>query len=334
MSISLPNGTLLAAPSSNHLALSAAVTRILHLAHFSPELKTRDLQLMFKDWEADKGGYRIKWLDDTNALIVFADANVAKRAYLTFLLHPPAAFTGLIRPYDRPDAAAIIQSLAARSLGHRSGMSSVAHAHMPGQASISGPGSGQPAPFPFPANNDPAAPQVHSRAMSVTNTHHHKSGSISGSVSGLSAAPGGAGAAGAGAGGVPQRRGAHGRSGSASSSWGRNSISGALSGLTSGLGSLGGLGGSTGLSGGALSFPNASTKPTLPTHDESSPGPPSRSASASSGEAVVLVDPSARAGLRTASATSNDGGAGRPRRDSVSADKALREVQKALAATS
>ncbi|TYJ52366.1 hypothetical protein B9479_007022 [Cryptococcus floricola] len=341
MSISLPNGTLLAAPSSNHLQLSAAVTRILHLAHFSPELKTRDLQLMFKDWESDKGGYRIKWLDDTNALIVFADANVgqsafrlrlrepicprlAKRAYLSFLLHPPSAFSGLIRPYDRPDAAAIIQSLAARSLGHRSGASSVAH--MSGQPSIPGP----PAPFPFPANNDPAAPQVHSRAMSVTNAHHH---SKSGSISGL---PGGAGAPAGAAGGVAgaPRRAGHGRSGSASSSWGRSSISGALNGLTSGLGSLGGLGGSAGLAGGALSFPNASSKPTLPTHDESSGGPPSRSASTSSGEAVLLVDPSARTGMRTASATGSVEGANRPRRDSVSADKALREVQKALAATS
>ncbi|ODN75892.1 hypothetical protein L202_05880 [Cryptococcus amylolentus CBS 6039] len=322
MSISLPNGTLLAAPSSNQVQLSAAVTRILHLANFSPELKTRDLQLMFKDWESDKGGYRIKWLDDTNALIVFADANVAKRAYLSFLLHPPSAFSGLIRPYDRPDAAAIIQSLAARSLGHRSGMSSVAH--MSGQPSISGP----PAPFPFPANNDPAAPQVHSRAMSVTNAHHH---SKSGSISGL---PGGAGApAGGAAGGVAgaPRRAGHGRSGSASSSWGRNSISGALNGLSSGLGSLGG---SAGLAGGALSFPNASSKPTLPTHDESSGGPPSRSASTSSGEAVLLVDPSARTGMRTASATGSVEGGNRPRRDSVSADKALREVQKALAATS
>lgn len=31
---------------------------------------------MFKEWDNDKGGYRIKWLDDTHALVVFADANV------------------------------------------------------------------------------------------------------------------------------------------------------------------------------------------------------------------------------------------------------------------
>ena len=41
-------------------------------------LKTRDLQAMFKEWEGEKGGFRIKWVDDTNALVVFADANVGK----------------------------------------------------------------------------------------------------------------------------------------------------------------------------------------------------------------------------------------------------------------
>ncbi|OWT37131.1 hypothetical protein J008_06102 [Cryptococcus neoformans] len=301
MSISLPNGTLLAASSSSHLQLSAAVTRILHLANFSAELKTRDLQLMFKEWDNDKGGYRIKWLDDTHALVVFADANVAKRAYLSFLLNPPPSFTGSIRPYDRPDAAQIIQSLASRALGHRSSMSNA----------VNGGG----APFPFPANNDPAAPQVHSRAMSVTNIHHSKTGSISGALPGSSSGPH------AGSLAAPTQRRGHHRSGSGSSSWARTSLSG-------------GLGGLAGLAGGALSFPtNASSRPTLPTHDESSGGPPSRSGSSSSGEAVVLVDPSAMTGMRV---TSNGGpkdeaDGDRKRRDSVSADKALREVQKALA---
>nr|ODN86668.1 hypothetical protein L203_03915 [Cryptococcus depauperatus CBS 7841]ODO04354.1 hypothetical protein L204_00713 [Cryptococcus depauperatus CBS 7855] len=302
MSISLPNGTLLAAPSQ--VQISAAITRILHLANFSSE-RTRDLQLMFKDWDNEKGGYRIKWLDDTNALIVFADANVAKRAYLSFLLNPPIAFTGHIKPYDRPDAATIIQSLAARAIGHRSSMSSATTGA---------------SPFPFPVNNDPAAPQVHTRAMSVTN--HHKSGSFSGSISGLGAfgAVAGSGAGGPNIGAASQRRG-HNRNGSASSSWARNSITGALGGSGSGL------------TGGALSFPTSSSRPTtLPTHDESSA--PSRPASSSSAEAVVLIDPSARTGMKGASrgSASGEGERGdKKRRNSVSADKALREVQKALA---
>jgi len=41
-------------------------------------LKTRDIQIIFKEWENDKGGFRIKWLDDVNALVVFADATVSE----------------------------------------------------------------------------------------------------------------------------------------------------------------------------------------------------------------------------------------------------------------
>lgn len=55
---------------------TAAVTRILVLSNFSPALKTRDLQAAFAQWEADKGGFRIKWIDDVTALVVFQDANV------------------------------------------------------------------------------------------------------------------------------------------------------------------------------------------------------------------------------------------------------------------
>lgn len=39
-------------------------------------LKTRDIQNIFKEWETEKGGFRIKWRDDVNAMVVFVDANV------------------------------------------------------------------------------------------------------------------------------------------------------------------------------------------------------------------------------------------------------------------
>lgn len=297
MSISLPNGTILAAPSQPQL--SAAVTRILHLSNFSAELKTRDLQLIFKEWESEKGGFRIKWLDDVNALVVFADASVAKRAYLSLLVNPPPTFSppAMIRPYDRPDAAQIIQSLAARSMGHRASMSNA----MNGSIST----------FPFPSNNDPAAPQVHSRAMSVTNSIGKTHGA-SGSISGIAGLPGHSRGVTApqriGGGGsisIPSSGsfGMHQRNGSASSSWGRPSASG-------------------GASFGVLSFNNA-PRTRLPTHSESLPihsesSAASRSASSSSGgDPVLLVDNSA--GWKGA------------RRESVSAEKALQNVQKALA---
>lgn len=48
------------------------------LTAHTARLKTRDLQIMFKDYENDKGGFRIKWLDDVNALVVFVDAGVGE----------------------------------------------------------------------------------------------------------------------------------------------------------------------------------------------------------------------------------------------------------------
>ncbi|KZO92740.1 hypothetical protein CALVIDRAFT_463648, partial [Calocera viscosa TUFC12733] len=104
--------------------LSASVTRILHLSGFPPELKTRDIHSAFQAWEADKGGFKIKWIDDTSALVVFNDAVVAKRAYLQTLLTPPAVLVSptstlplQIRPYDGPDAQQIIASVNARNAG-------------------------------------------------------------------------------------------------------------------------------------------------------------------------------------------------------------------------
>ncbi|PCH34114.1 hypothetical protein WOLCODRAFT_135510 [Wolfiporia cocos MD-104 SS10] len=101
--------------------LSACVTRILSLTGFPKELKTRDIQAAFSEWENASGGFKIKWIDDTSLLIVFNDATVAKRAYLHTLAFPPVIFsspnstqTTTIKPYDGPDAQAVIQSVNAR----------------------------------------------------------------------------------------------------------------------------------------------------------------------------------------------------------------------------
>lgn len=113
---------------SNGLApLSACVTRILSLTGFPKELKTRDIQAAFSDCENLGGGFKIKWINDTSLLIVFADATVAKKAYLQALASPPAAFTSptsdtvvRLKPYDGADAQAVIQNVNAR---HQSTMS-------------------------------------------------------------------------------------------------------------------------------------------------------------------------------------------------------------------
>ncbi|KAF8516082.1 hypothetical protein JB92DRAFT_2911499 [Gautieria morchelliformis] len=105
--------------------LSASVTRILSLSGFPSELKTRDIQAAFGDWENVNGGFKIKWRDDTSLLIVFADAITAKRAYLQTLASPPTVFSSptssksaTIKPYDGADAQAVIQAVNARTHGH------------------------------------------------------------------------------------------------------------------------------------------------------------------------------------------------------------------------
>jgi hypothetical protein len=58
--------------------LSASVTRILALTGFPKELKTKDIQSAFSEWEATNGGFKIKWKDDTSLLIVFQDAAIGE----------------------------------------------------------------------------------------------------------------------------------------------------------------------------------------------------------------------------------------------------------------
>lgn len=112
------------------MSLSAAVTRILTLSGFPPELKTRDIQAAFSEWENERGGFKIKWVDDTTLMLVFMDAGTAKRAYLSTLLEPPPQLVVggmaadrkiLIKPYDGPDAQAIIQNVNSRTNPTRGG---------------------------------------------------------------------------------------------------------------------------------------------------------------------------------------------------------------------
>ncbi|CEG77367.1 hypothetical protein RMATCC62417_12131 [Rhizopus microsporus] len=45
-----------------------------------------------------RGGYKIKWLSDTRALIIFEHPATAKKAYIDNVTHALAK----IRPYDGP----------------------------------------------------------------------------------------------------------------------------------------------------------------------------------------------------------------------------------------
>jgi len=124
--------------AANLSGLSASVTRILYLTGFSKELKTKDIQGAFAEFENQNGGFKIKWKDDTSLLIVFQDPTVAKRAYLHTLAFPPPLLTSsggqvaTIRPYDGSDAQAIIQNVNSR--GHNP---SASRSHNARPASIS-----------------------------------------------------------------------------------------------------------------------------------------------------------------------------------------------------
>lgn len=59
--------------------LSASVTRILALTGFPSELKTKDIQAAFNEYDGVNGGFRIKWVDDTSLLLVFNDPGVGER---------------------------------------------------------------------------------------------------------------------------------------------------------------------------------------------------------------------------------------------------------------
>ncbi|CAO1627220.1 unnamed protein product [Parajaminaea phylloscopi] len=95
-------------------------TRILALSGFPPELKTRDIQAVFSQWENDRGGFKIKWVNDTNALVIFQDPSTAKRAYLHTLMSPAPVLTSAdgvpakVRPYSADDADDIIASVLNR----------------------------------------------------------------------------------------------------------------------------------------------------------------------------------------------------------------------------
>ncbi|KAI8379336.1 uncharacterized protein BYT42DRAFT_613655 [Radiomyces spectabilis] len=73
-------------------------TVILDCHGFPAAFKTHHLHDIFRDYEHMRGGYRIKWVDDTRALIIFEHPATAKKAYIDNVSNPLAK----IRPYAGP----------------------------------------------------------------------------------------------------------------------------------------------------------------------------------------------------------------------------------------
>ncbi|KAI7856334.1 hypothetical protein BDC45DRAFT_437514 [Circinella umbellata] len=73
-------------------------TVILDCYDFPSAFKTHHLHDIFREYENMRGGYRIKWMDDTRALIIFEHPTTAKKAYIDNVSNPLAK----IRPYNGP----------------------------------------------------------------------------------------------------------------------------------------------------------------------------------------------------------------------------------------
>ncbi|KAG0174830.1 Coiled-coil domain-containing protein r3hcc1l [Apophysomyces sp. BC1034] len=73
-------------------------TVVLDCFDFPPTFKTHHIHDMFREYEQSHGGYRIKWVNDTRALIIFQHPATAKRAYIDNVSNPLAK----VRPYTGP----------------------------------------------------------------------------------------------------------------------------------------------------------------------------------------------------------------------------------------
>ncbi|KAG0345970.1 R3H and coiled-coil domain-containing protein 1 [Podila humilis] len=76
---------------------------ILELYDFAPTIRTIHLTELFALFENRSGGFRIKWIDDSRALVIFESSAIAKQAYTANSSCPIAR----IRPYTGADKDAI-----------------------------------------------------------------------------------------------------------------------------------------------------------------------------------------------------------------------------------
>ncbi|GAA5861572.1 hypothetical protein JCM8547_008077 [Rhodosporidiobolus lusitaniae] len=114
-----PHASLSTNSNSNttppYLATQTNHTRVLLLADFNPQLKTKDIQEAFSEWQDEPGGLKVKWRDDTSAWIVFGEPAVAKRAFLSLVTSPPPSLQpSSITPYTGPDVPSILQAVQNR----------------------------------------------------------------------------------------------------------------------------------------------------------------------------------------------------------------------------
>ncbi|KAI8145716.1 hypothetical protein BJV82DRAFT_511040 [Fennellomyces sp. T-0311] len=84
--------------ASNPRSPPTEYTNVLDCYGFPTSYKTHHLHGIFNKYENSRGGYKIKWMDDTRALIIFAHPQTAKRAYLENIDNVQLK----LRPYTGP----------------------------------------------------------------------------------------------------------------------------------------------------------------------------------------------------------------------------------------
>ncbi|GAA5956588.1 hypothetical protein JCM3765_003493 [Sporobolomyces pararoseus] len=166
------SSSLLPANTPSPYANAANQTRILLLSDFDPSLKTRDLMDLLSEWEDDRGGFKVKWRDDTSAWIVFSEASVAKRAFLSLLTSPPPSLlppgsTKLhpnISAYTGSDVPQILQAVQNRPRSHSN--AGMVHHSRKGSLAGSGSGSGLLSGGGGGSQSNSTGPTHHSRTAS------------------------------------------------------------------------------------------------------------------------------------------------------------------------
>lgn len=74
-------------------------TRILDVSGFPTTYRTQDVRDLFLAYASQMGGFRIKWLNDQRALVVFEHPSIARKAYLD---HLAKNNTVKVKPFDGP----------------------------------------------------------------------------------------------------------------------------------------------------------------------------------------------------------------------------------------
>lgn len=74
-------------------------SHVIEVSKFPVEFKTQDLMMLFMQYK--ESGFEIKWVDDTHALVIFANAKIGKEINLLYVVLIRSVITITIFPSKR-----------------------------------------------------------------------------------------------------------------------------------------------------------------------------------------------------------------------------------------